>query len=112
MNDQGTLVSLRVMDTCEVNIEPQTDAGGPRLVRTLRVSEPWRLRVKGPFTLRLDNAGVVNVEVAGRRIVHGQSVGEPWTGQFDEEGHWLRPALPELPEGAPVPDDDEDGTKP
>ncbi len=112
LNDQGTLVSLRVMDTCEVNIEPQTDAGGPRLVRTLRVSEPWRLRVKGPFTLRLDNAGVVNVEVAGRRIVHGQSVGEPWTGQFDEEGHWLRPALPELPEGAPVPDDDEDGTKP
>jgi hypothetical protein len=84
----------------------------PPLTRTLRVSEPWKLRVKGAFSLFLDNAGVVNVEVAGRRIAHGQSVGAPWTGRFDGEGHWLRPASPQLPEGAPVPDDEDEGAKP
>jgi transcriptional regulator with XRE-family HTH domain len=112
LNQQGALVSLRGMDTCNVRIEPQGEPGGQPLVRTLRVSEPWRLRVKGPFILRLDNAGVVNVEVAGRRIVHGQSVGEPWIGRFDEEGQWLRLAPPGLPQGAPVSDDDENGPRP
>ena len=97
------------MDVCQVRIEPQPDLGGEPQVRTLRVSEPWRLRVKGPFTLILNDAGVVNVEVAGRHIVHGQSVGEPWTGRFDGEGRWLRPDPPQLPEGAPVRDDDESG---
>jgi len=109
LNEQGALVSLRSMDVCQVRIEPQPDLSGGPLVRTLRVSEPWRLRVKGPFTLILDDAGVVNVEVAGRRIVHGQSVGESWTGRFDGEGRWLRPEPPQLPEGAPVRDDDESG---
>ena len=92
-NDDGVLVAWPERDT---------------------IAEPWRLRVKGPFTLLLDNAGVVNVEVAGRRIPHGQSVGETWAGRFDGEGRWLRPAPPELPEGAPLPDDDEaeGGTKP
>jgi transcriptional regulator with XRE-family HTH domain len=108
INEQGVLVSLRAMDTCNVKIEPQPDIGGQPLTRTLRVSEPWRLRVKGPFQVFLDNAGVVNVEVAGHRIAHGQSVGEVWTGRFDAEGRWLRPDPPELPEGSPLPDADED----
>jgi transcriptional regulator with XRE-family HTH domain len=108
LNEQGALVSLRALDTCEVRIEPQADTGGPPLARTLRISEPWRLRVKGPFTLNLDNAGVTNVEVAGRRITHGQSVGEAWTGRFDGQGRWLKPPSPALPAGPPVPDDDED----
>lgn len=112
LNEQGALVSLRAVDNCNVRIEPATGLGGQPQSRTLHVSEPWRLRVLGSFTLLLDNAGVVNVEVAGRRIPHGQSVGEPWTGRFDEKGRWLRPALPELPEGPPVPDDDEDGSRP
>jgi transcriptional regulator with XRE-family HTH domain len=112
LNEQGVLVSLRGMDTCEVRIEPPAEAGVAPLVHTLRISEPWRLRVKGPFTILLDNAGVVNVEVAGRRIPHGQSVGESWNGHFDAEGRWLRPAPPALPEGAPVPDDEEDGPRP
>jgi transcriptional regulator with XRE-family HTH domain len=112
MNEQGVLVSLRAMDTCEVRLEPQSETGRQALARTLRVSEPWRLRVKGPFVLMLDNAGVVNVEVAGRRIPHGQSVGEAWTGSFDGEGRWLKPALPVLPPGPPVPDDVEDGNRP
>lgn len=115
LNDQGALVSLRAMDTCEVRIEPQSGGGPPPmppLARTLRVSEPWRLRVKGPFVLILENAGVVNVEVAGQRIPHGQSVGEVWTGRFDGEGRWLRPAPPVLTEEPAVPDDDEDGTRP
>lgn len=109
LTEQGALVSLRSMDVCNVRIEPQADLGGPPQVRTLRVSEPWRLRVKGPFTLVLDDAGVVNVEVAGRRILHGQSVGEAWTGRFDGEGKWLQPEPVKVPEGAPVRDDDEDG---
>ena len=112
LNAQGVLVSLRAMDTCEVRLEPQPETGGQPLARTLRVSEPWRLRVKGPFVLMLDNAGVVNVEVAGRHIPHGQSVGEAWRGRFDGEGRWLRPVPPVLPEGSPVPDDVEDGNRP
>jgi transcriptional regulator with XRE-family HTH domain len=112
LNEQGILVSLRGLDTCEVRIESQPDSGSQVLTHTLRVSEPWSLRVKGAFTLILDNAGVVNVEVAGRRIAPGQNVGEPWTGRFDAEGHWLRPPAPDLPEGAPVPDDDQDGSEP
>jgi transcriptional regulator with XRE-family HTH domain len=112
LSEQGILVSLRAMDTCDVRIEPQPETGGQPLVRTVRVSEPWRLRVKGPFSLTLDNAGVVNVEVAGRRIPHGQSVGEVWVGRFDAEGRWLRPAPTVLPEEPPVPDDGGDGPQP
>jgi transcriptional regulator with XRE-family HTH domain len=113
LNEQGILVSLRSLDTCNVHIEPQLSLSGSQvLTHTLQVSEPWRLRVKGPFTLTLDNAGVVNVEVAGQRIPHGQSVGESWTGRFGADGRWLRPSPPELPEGAPVPDDEEDGSEP
>jgi len=109
IDEQGALVSLRVMDACTVRIEPD---GGPAQARTLQISEPWRLRVKGAFSLVLDNAGVVNVEVAGRRIAHGQSVGLAWTGRFDAEGHWLRPAPPAEPEEPPEPDDDEEGGRP
>jgi len=121
LNEQGVLVSLRAMDACEVRIEAQADAGGQAAlpssiqpqVRTLRVSEPWRLRVKGPFSLTLGNAGVANVEVAGRHIPHGQSIGEAWTGRFDAEGRWLKPVLPALPEEPPEPDDEaEDGIRP
>ena len=109
IDEQGILVSLRVMDACAARLEPE---GGVSQARALQVSEPWRLRVKGPFSLVLDNAGVVNVEVAGRRIAHGQSVGQVWTGRFDAEGRWLRPVAPELPEEPVVPDDDEEGGQP
>lgn len=112
MNEQGVLVSLRSMDTCDVRLEPLPESGAPVQVRTLRVSEPWRLRVKGPFTLVLDNAGVVNVEVAGLRIPHGQNVGETWTGRFNAEGRWLRPPPPRVPPEPMVPDDDEDESRP
>jgi transcriptional regulator with XRE-family HTH domain len=108
LNEQGVLVSLRALDGCKVRIETQADPGRPALAHSLQVSEPWRLRVKGPFTLFLDNAGVVNLEVAGVHIAHERSAGEPWTGQFDEKGRWLRPPSISLPIGAPVPDDDED----
>ena len=122
LNEQGVLVSLRSVDTCEVRLEPLPESGEPVLVRTLRISEPWRLRVKGPFALMLDNAGVVNVEVAGRRIPHGQNVGEAWSGRFNAEGRWLRPppppsapptplTLPKPPKPA-IPDVDEDGPRP
>jgi transcriptional regulator with XRE-family HTH domain len=111
LNEQGALVSLRGLDTCNVRIEAEAEPSRPPLLHTLRVSEPWRLRVKGPFTINLDNAGVVNVEVAGRRVPHGQNVGESWTGQFDAKGRWLKPAPPKLPLGAPVPDDDDEASR-
>ncbi|WP_257303182.1 helix-turn-helix domain-containing protein [Geothrix campi] len=113
LNDQGVLISLRSMDTCEVRLEPSPESGEPTQARTLRVSEPWRLRAKGPFTLSLDNAGVVNVEVAGVRILHGQNVGEAWSGHFDASGHWLRPPAPPAPVPVePQPPEEEDGTQP
>jgi len=46
---------------------------------------------------------VATVEVGGRRIRHGQSVGEPWTGRFGADGQWLRAAAP-VPEAATVPE--------
>ncbi|WP_257308264.1 helix-turn-helix domain-containing protein [Geothrix fuzhouensis] len=114
LNDQGVLISLRSVDTCEVRLEPSPESGEAAQTHTLRVSEPWRLRMKGPFTLSLDNAGVVNVEVAGVRIAHGQNVGEAWSGRFDASGHWLQPIPSPAPE--PVepqpPDDEADGTPP
>lgn len=104
LNEQGILVSLRAMDTCEARILGED---GTQFVHTLRVSEPWRLRVKGPFSLSLDNAGVVGVEVAGAHIPHGQSVGTAWTGRFDAEGHWLKPApQPLLNSPPPLPGED------
>lgn len=117
LNEQGVLVSLRSVDTCDVHLEPLPESGEPVLARTLRISEPWRLRVKGPFTLVLDNAGVVNVEVAGQRIPHGQNVGAAWSGRFSAEGRWLRPppvrpVRPLTPPKPAIPDVDEDEPRP
>lgn len=97
--EEGTLVSIRVLDTCAARII--TD--GSERARELRVSEPWLLRVQGPFTLSLDNAGVATVEVGGRRIRHGHSVGEGWTGRFAADGRWLREPTP-IPESATGPE--------
>jgi hypothetical protein len=96
--EQGLLVNLRAQDACEAVVESE---GAQRLVRTLRVSDPWRLRVKGPFTLTLSNAGVVKVEVAGAPVPHGAAVGAAWTGRFDAEGRWLKPPAPRSPQVAP-----------
>jgi hypothetical protein len=103
VNDEGVLVAMRAMDTCGAVIQSlPADRPGPRNLgaaeqkHTLRVSEPWRLRVQGPFTIALDNAGVVALEVAGRRIRLGQTVGEPWKGSFGPAGEYLLP-----PESAP-----------
>lgn len=102
VNAEGIFISLRAMDSCNGRIQGE----GVDLSHTLRVSEPWTLRVKGPFTLTLDNAGVVSVEVAGRRILHGGSVGESWSAQFDEQGRWIRPVdtSPQLPLHVPETD--------
>ncbi len=96
VNAEGILVSLRAMDACNGRIQGE----GVDLPHPMRVSEPWTLRVKGPFTLSLDNAGVVTVEVAGRRINHGGAVGEPWSGNFDAEGRWILPV--EVPPERPL----------
>lgn len=109
--EDGVLVSLRVLDSCEARIEREDGTEG----RVLQVSEPWRLRIRGAFTIRLDNAGVVKLEVAGRPIAHGQSVGEAWQGRFGAEGQWLRQPVPEpkvrpsAPETDPVPDEERSG---
>jgi transcriptional regulator with XRE-family HTH domain len=90
ITSDGIRVSLRAMDTCEAQIK----SGSGVLTHTLRVSEPWRIRVKGPFTLSLDNAGVVEIEVAAQRIQHGKIVGESWSGSFGAEGLFLQPPRP------------------
>ena len=96
VNADGIFVSLRVMDACLARIVSE----GADLSHPMHVSEPWTLRVKGPFTLDLENAGVVTLEVAGRRINHGGAVGEPWSGRFDGEGRWILPV--EIPPKAPL----------
>lgn len=99
---EGTLVSLRAMDACLARIVGE----GVDLSMPLRVSEPWVLRVKGAFTLSLDNAGVVTVEVAGRRVEHGRAVGESWSTSFNEEGQRVLPIeeSPKLPLHVPETD--------
>jgi len=87
----GCLVSLRATDTCDARIVMED---GGEQGQTLRMSEPWKLRVKGSFTLYLDNAGVVAAEVAGAKIQHGAGVGQPWQGAFDGHGNWLQPQKP------------------
>lgn len=113
VNDEGVLISMRAMDPCEAVVQGlareqqgQPGAAGPAQRHTLRISEPWRLRMKGPFTISLDNAGVVALEVAGRHIRHGRNVGEPWLGRFGPLGEWIQPqeAAPQNPPTAPETD--------
>lgn len=89
--EEGLLVVLRALDRCEARVQGE----GLDQKRTLQVSDPWKLRVKGDLTIELDNAGVVSLEVAGKVIRHGQSVGERWVGRFNAQGIWLRPSPPE-----------------
>jgi hypothetical protein len=109
ITEEGIRVNLRAIDTCEAEI---TNAGGV-LKQSLHVSEPWKLRVKGPFTLSLDNAGVVEVEVAGRRINHGRIVGESWTGTFEADGSLQLPPKPktEIPPTAPETEPEAESTE-
>jgi hypothetical protein len=98
ITDEGIRLSLRAMDTCEVQVK--SEAGTQ--AHSMRVSEPWRIRVKGPFTLSLDNAGVVEIEVAGRRIQHGKIVGESWSGAFGADGLLLTPPKPKIESPPPT----------
>lgn len=93
LTEEGVLVVMRTQDPCQARIVGE----GVDLSQTLQVSHPWKVRVKGPFQVKLVNAGVVALEVGGRRVRHGQSVGEPWEGRFEANGAWLRPAPKEEP---------------
>jgi transcriptional regulator with XRE-family HTH domain len=108
VNDEGVLVSMRAMDTCEAVILSQGAPGlaGAEQKRTLRVSEPWHLRVKGPFSITLDNAGVVALEVAGHHIRNGHTVGEPWLGKFAVNGEWIVPEETAAPHPPTAPETD------
>lgn len=97
----GTLIVLRAQDVAPAWVEGE---GAVKLEHTLKVSEPWKLRLRGAFVIHLENAGVVRVEVAGQGIPHGASVGESWEGRFDAKGQWQRPAPPRLPAAAPSSD--------
>ncbi len=94
---EGIRISLRAMDTCEAQVTSEAGV----LTHSLRVSEPWRIRVKGPFSLLLDNAAVVELEVAGQRIQHGKIVGEAWSGSFGADGLLL--AAPKPKSDSPTP---------
>lgn len=98
ITEEGIRISLRSMDTCEAQVKNGTGVQ----THSLRVSEPWRIRVKGPFTLSLDNAGVVEIEVAGQRIQHGQIVGESWSGSFSSDGLLLLPPKPKTENPLPT----------
>ena len=98
ITEEGVRISLRAMDTCEAQVKGE----GGVLTHSLRVSEPWRIRVKGPFILSLDNAGVVEVEVAGQLIQHGKIVGESWSGSFGAEGQLILPPRPKSESPAPT----------
>lgn len=108
VNDEGVLVAMRAMDTCNVSVARDGDSSSAQS-RSLRISEPWRLRVKGPFTVTLDNGGVVVLDVAGRRIRHGTSVGQPWTGHFGENGEWVIPEEPVGKNPPTAPETDQEG---
>lgn len=92
INEEGILVSVRAMDTCEATLT----SGAGTAKHSLRVSDPWSLRVKGAFTLSLDNAGVVEVEVAGHRVPLDKNVGESWTGSFGPDGVLVLPPKPKV----------------
>lgn len=98
ITEEGIRIGLRAMDTCEVQVKSETGV----LTHSLRVSEPWRVRVKGPFTISLDNAGVVEMEVAGQRIQHGKIVGESWSGSFGSDGLLLSPPKPKTESPLPT----------
>jgi len=87
ITSDGVLISLRATDTCEAHILIEE---GQEHVQVLRTSEPWKLRVKGAFSLSLENAGVVAVEIAGAKVQHGAGVGQAWSGSFDALGNWIR----------------------
>jgi transcriptional regulator with XRE-family HTH domain len=120
VNEEGVLVSMRAMDACEAVVQGtpparqdlQHPTGSQK--HTLRVSEPWQLRVRGPFSIYLDNAGVVALEVAGRRIRLGSTVGEPWSGSFGVAGEYLVPQerTPPAPPMAPETDPSQPETEP
>lgn len=93
LNEAGILVTLRAVDAAQAIIRRE----GESQTLSLSTGTPWKGRVKGPFTLSLDNAGVVTLEVAGRRIPHGRGVGDTWEGSFDAQGVWIRPLAPPLP---------------
>jgi hypothetical protein len=116
VNEEGILVSMRAMDACEAlvqTLDAKGDPAGEPMRHSLKVSDPWRMRVKGPFTLALNNAGVVAVEVAGKRIHHSRNVGEGWTGRFGPAGEWILPKEPPPqtalmpPETDPEPEESE-----
>ncbi|MCL1908880.1 MAG: helix-turn-helix domain-containing protein [Holophagaceae bacterium] len=104
ITNDGVLISMRATDTCNARIVAEN---GRRQTQVLRMSEPWKLRIKGSFTLFLGNAGVAVVEIAGQKIQHGAVVGQEWSGSFDAHGNWLRPTRRSLPR-IELPDDDID----
>jgi len=117
VNAEGVLITLRALDTCQATIQGLSQdprAVLPAQLRTLRVSEPWQLRMKGPFTIVLDNAGVVALEVAGRRVHLGRTVGESWTGRFGSAGEYVVPedTSPRNPPSPPESDPNPPGTVP
>lgn len=106
ITDDGILISLRATDTCNARIVTEN---GRTQIQVLRMSEPWKLRIKGSFTISLDNAGVVVAEIAGHKIQHGAIVGQHWSGSFDAKGNWLRPVQRPIPRIELADDDIDDG---
>jgi hypothetical protein len=107
VNEEGVLVCLRAQDTCVATVARDGDPSVQQ--RSLRISDAWRLRVKGPFSVSLDNGGVAVLDVAGHRIRVGTAVGEPWTGRFRENGEWIVPEPTVSKEPPTAPESDQEG---
>lgn len=108
VSEEGALIYLRVQDACQIRIQ------GPsgEVHQAVRPESPWQTRLKGPFQITLDNAGVAVLHVAGRRVNHGRAVGEAWTGAFDAQGIWLQPVPPSLTSPAGTAEEPEDPEEP
>ena len=107
VNEEGVLVALRAQDACSATVARDGDPAV--LQRSLRTSDAWRLRVKGPFSISLDNGGVAQLDVAGRRIRVGTALGQPWTGRFGENGAWIVPEPVVSKEPPTAPESDQEG---
>jgi transcriptional regulator with XRE-family HTH domain len=84
VNEEGVLVTMRAMDSCQAVV--QALGGDPMAAAA--------------------TAGVVALEVAGHRIRPGRTVGEPWLGKFGPTGEYLVPVEegPRNPPTAPETD--------
>lgn len=85
-HDNGdVLVVLRAIDNCEVIVKNKT---GTEQKYQLAASKTLNLRFQEAFTITLNNANAIILEVAGHRIYHS-NINKPWIGEFNKFGQYM-----------------------